>query len=162
MGVSALAGTPFVGIGTPILGVDGAGNLSPIAVGGDSPATNEVHAPATHTAAVLTWAAEANKAHVVKDIVFSYASTGTITTGNLIIADGSDTIFNVDITIKDVVTLPITRKGHAGRAMTITLADAGADVTGKLNATHYLVNQVAGGELDLNDEMNSGLLMLFW
>ena len=153
---------PENGVGEVMLGVGADGRTTPIRAGADSVATNEVHTPASNTAAVLTWAAETNVAHVVKDLIFSYTGTGTLAGGNLKIEDGSDTVFSMDITSKEWGCLPITKQGHAGRAMTVTLAAGGTDVTGKVNASHLTVSSVAGGEANLGDEANSGLMLLFF
>lgn len=164
MSVSARAGDlPGTnGLGVPILVVGEDGAYTPLRGTQSTVDTNEVHAPAANTAAVLTYAAETGVAHAVKDLCFSYAGSGALSGGNLKIEDGSDTVFSIDISTKEWGCLPITRRGTAGRAMTITLAAGGADVSGKVNASHYTVQVSAGGFADLGDEMNSGLMVLFF
>lgn len=170
MSVSALSGTAFTGVGTPMLGVDSAGNLAPLSSSQADPATtSELHVPADNTAAVITRAAETDIAHVVYEITWSLFGTGTLaaTASNLKIEDGSDTIFDMDISAKgqDQVIFPLGKRGHSGRAMTITLEAGGAaNIQGKLSATclKKYVPLGGGGELDFGDESNSGLLLLFF
>lgn len=165
MGVSARAGQAFPanGVGTPMLGVDLAGNLAPLRGGADPATTNEIHVPAAATAAVLTFNAETDTAHVIYDVAWSYS--GAPTGGRLTIADGSDTILDLDITAAGPgsITFGRGKQGHAGRAMTITLASGAGAVVGKLNASHGVAGGVtAGGAMDFSDEMNSGLFPLFF
>ncbi len=167
MGVSARAGVAFPadGVGTPILAVDEAGNLAPVGITkGDDCSTQDVHLPSASTAAVITLAAVADRAHVVSGLIISLNGSGTLTVDTtLTIADGSDTVFQIGIEAKGVYVIPFTppKRGRSGRAMTITLTDPGDNVTAKLNLMgHWLTFVIAGGELDFNDEMNSGLLAL--
>lgn len=165
MGAVARYGDAFGvgGYGTPMLGVDAAGNLAPLRTDSDNQtSTNEVHVPAANTAAVLTYAATTDIAHIITSLVFSYTGSGTLAGGNLKVEDGSDTVFSMDITTKEWGCLPIKKVGHAGRSMTITLAAGGADVTGKINASHFTISATAGGAIDFSDEMNSGILTLFF
>lgn len=171
MSVSARAGTAFPanGVGTPLLGVDRDGNLAPLKVGAEPVSTNELNVPAAHTAAVITLAAATDQAHVVSGVIYSYAGAANLPSevapGRLTIADGSDTIFDIDIPSSGVFSIQFSppKQGRAGRAMTITLADGGASVQGKLNLTgHWTVYTVSGGSADFSDETSSGLLGLFF
>lgn len=161
MSVSARAGDAFseTGIGVPMLGVNAAGALEPLSTSlPDLSTTNEVHIPAAATAAVLTYAAETGVAHVLSEVSWSYSAAPT--GGSLIIADGADTIFKVAITAAgpNQLMFPKGKRGHSGRAMTVTLASGAGAVEGIVNATHYTVEVVAGTFLDFSDEMNSGLI----
>ncbi len=166
MGVSARAGDAFgpTSVGTPILGVDRNGNLAPIAgVGADPVATNETGTSGAGAAVTLTYAAETDKAHVIRDVVCSYDTTPT--GGGLSIKDGgTDVIFTVDIGAAGINIIPFGygKQGRAGRAMTVTLAAGGGAVVGKINASHYVVTSIAGGMMDFSDELNSGLYTLFF
>lgn len=165
MSVSAHAGdvSSATLAGVPILGVDAEGKLALMPIAStDLVATNEVHVPAAATPAVLTYAASVDVAHVLSEVTWSYSAAPT--GGSLIIADGSDTIFKVAITAAgpDQVIFPRGKRGHSGRAMTVTLASGGGAVEGIVNATHYTQEVVAGGLLDFSDEMNSGYMPLFF
>lgn len=93
----------------------------------------DVHAPAVNTAAVITRAAVPGSRHKIYRISASYnaAPTG----GNLQITDGGTVVYSEDITAAG----PFERKfdppiaGNINSAVVITLAAAGAAVTGKLN-----------------------------
>lgn len=149
-------------IGVPMLGIDSSGRLAPLRGGADVVATNEVHVPAAATAAVLTFAAETDTAHVVWDICWSYSAAPT--GGRLTIADGSDTVFDITITAAGPgqVQFPKGKQGRSGRAMTITLASGAGAVEGKVNASHTTVAESSDGLVDLSDEANSGLMILFF
>jgi hypothetical protein len=117
-------------------------SLSSIATGVGSKAvsTSDVHAPASNTAAVLTYAAGgAGVSHVIDTVAWSY-SGGDPTGGNLKIENGSgQTIFSVDITSQGPGFFPFPRpkKGTANTALIITLAAGGSGITGKINANHW-------------------------
>ncbi len=157
--------------GVPVMGKDrtGAYRVLDLELFNDPVSTNEVNVPAAHAAAVITLDAIPNEAHVVSGVVFSYAAAANLPSeaapGRLTIADGSDTIFDLDVPHSGVYTVPFVppKSGHAGRTMTITLADGGAAVQGKLNLIgHWLRYTVALGVADLGDEVNSGLIPLFF
>ncbi len=171
MSVSARAGDAFPanGIGTPILVVDQNGNLGPLKAGGDPVSTNELNVPAAHTDAVITLAAVTGEAHIVSGIAWSYGGVANLPSyvamGRLTIADGSDTIFDLDIGAPGIgsVVFDPPKRGRSGRAMTVTLADGGASVQGKVNLLgHWMVTVSASGALDFSDEANSGDLMFFF
>lgn len=147
-------------VGTIALGLDASGAIVPLPVGtpSDLVNTNESHAPAQATAAVLTFDAILGVAHAISEVNWSYSAAPT--GGGLVIADGSDTILTIAITAAGPgqLTFPRGKRGHSGRAMTITLASGAGAVVGKLNATHYTVEVVSGSFLDFSDEANSGLL----
>lgn len=94
---------------------------------------------AVNTAVVINKAAAgAGISNVIGAVYWSYnaAPTG----GKLTIEDGSGTIvFEVDITSAGPGQLNFEpqQKGTANTALIITLAAAGAAVTGKLNITHW-------------------------
>ncbi len=156
------AGTAFAGVGTPILGVDVNGNLAPITGGADAVATNETATSGAGAAVSITWDAIANNSHVVRDIQYSYSAAPA--GGALTILDGSDTVFTVDITAAGVGSLYFGsgKQGTAGRLMTLTLAAPGGQIVGKVNASHLIVSALSGGALNFGDELNSGLLPLFF
>lgn len=144
-------------IGTVALGIDANGAFVPLPVTApDLTTTNEVHAPAAATAAVLTFAAQTDLAHVLSEVTWSYSAAPT--GGGLVIADGADTIFTIAITAAGPgqVVFPRGKRGRSGRAMTVTLADPGGTVVGKVNASHYTIEVIAGSILDFSDESNSG------
>ena len=100
---------------------------------------NDVSAPASNTAAVVTYnAAGANISHLIGGIAWSYnaAPTG----GNLKVEDGSGTtVFSMDITAAGAGFIPFTppKKGSTNTAMIITLAAGGASVTGKVSIHNH-------------------------
>lgn len=95
--------------------------------------TNDVHAPASNTAAVVT-AAVADRRHAIGGVAWSYS--GAPTGGNLKVEDGSGTtVFTADITAGGPGFIPFV-PGLAGRANTaliITLAAGGSGVSGKVS-----------------------------
>lgn len=102
-------------------------------------AAGDVHAPAVNTAAIVTYAATASVKHVITGIAWSYdaAPTG----GNLKVEDVSGTtVFTIDITDKGAgfFVFPKPKKSAAANtAMIITLAAAGAAVTGKVSCLNH-------------------------
>jgi hypothetical protein len=99
----------------------------------------DVSAPAANTAAVVTYAAEAGRAHVVSGIVWSYQG-GDPTGGNLKIEDGAGVVvFNVDITTEGAgfFPFPVPKRGTKNTAYIITLAAGGASVVGKLSILNH-------------------------
>lgn len=126
--------------------------------------TSEVHVPSAATAAVLTFAAGgARDVHVVSGFAYSYSATPT--GGRLTIADGADTVLDIDVpTAGDkILTFDPPRKGHAGRAMVVTLASGAGAVVGKLNSIgHWMQFEELIGEFLFNDESQSGLALLLF
>lgn len=105
----------------------------------DNQVVADVHAPATSTAAIITYAADAYGAHVISGVAWSY--TAAPTGGNLQIEDGSgNVIFSVDITAAGpgYFAFPDGLKGSVNTAMIITLADGGA-TTGKVTTFGHTV-----------------------
>jgi hypothetical protein len=96
----------------------------------------DVDTPDANTAAVVSYeAAGAGVCHVLAGVAWSYGGTGTLTGGNLQIADGEDVIFNVDITATGLgsIVFPQPKRGSANAALTITLAAGGQDISGKIS-----------------------------
>jgi hypothetical protein len=96
-------------------------------------------ANATHAAATLTYAAAgASKVNVISGIFWSYSAAPT--GGNIQISDGSNVIFNMDVTAAGAGFIPFNppKKGSANTALTVTLADGGAAVVGRINATSWV------------------------
>lgn len=92
---------------------------------------------AANATAVVTYAADAFRRHILAGVAWSYS--GTPTGGGLRIEDGAGTtVFEVDITQSDVGQLnfdpPI--QASASKAMVVTLLAGGAGVIGKLNCQH--------------------------
>jgi len=103
--------------------------------------TGNTHAPASNTAAVLTYAAIAAgptspKSHVVSGITWSYS--GTPTGGNLKVEDGAGNIvFTMDITAGGAGFLPWSGRGSPNTAMIVTLAAGGSGVSGKVSVMQH-------------------------
>lgn len=115
-------------------------SLSSLAEGRPSAAADK-HAPASNTAAVVTYAAAgAGVVHVISSgIAWSYAG-GAPTGGNLKIEDGSGTvIFTMDITSEGAGFIPIAvaKRGSANTALIVTLAAGGSGVTGKVSVLSH-------------------------
>ncbi len=97
--------------------------------------TRETNAPVANTDAVVTFAASANKAWSITSISWSY--DGSPTGGNLTVAVGGVTKFQVDITAAGpgFFGLGLGIGGEKNQAVVFTLAAGGAGVSGKLNAS---------------------------
>ena len=104
---------------------------------------NDVSAPASNTAAVVTYAANPVFAHVITGIACSYS--GTPTGGNLKVEDGSNNVvFTVDITDASAKTFyfdPNKQGAALNTAMIITLAAGGGGITGKVSVLGYYLRQ---------------------
>jgi hypothetical protein len=102
----------------------------------------DVHAPAVNTAAVVTYAGDPAQKHVISGIAWSYTG-GTPVGGSLQITDGGAVVFIVDIDKSGPggYEFPRPKMGMAtNSAMVITLAAAGAGITGKVSIeNHWLV-----------------------
>jgi hypothetical protein len=98
--------------------------------------TDDVDAPSSNTAAVLTYAALAERKHVLYQIDYSY--DGAPTAGALTVTLGGVTVFSLDVVAagRDTILFSPEKEGKHNSAMVITLADGGVGVSGKLNATH--------------------------
>jgi hypothetical protein len=111
-----------------------------VKIDGAAASTGDVSAPASNTAAVITYAAAgAGVSHVISGIAWSYSAAPT--GGNLTIEDGSGTtVFTMDITSSGAGFIPMVlpKRGTANTAMIVTLAAGGSAVTGRVNVlTHY-------------------------
>jgi len=93
----------------------------------------DVDEPAANTAAVLTYAAVADLAHVLDYVAWSY-SGGIPVGGNLTITVGGGTVFSVDIPDEGAGFVPVFKRGAIFSAMVVTLAAGGLGITGKVNA----------------------------
>lgn len=157
----------YGGIQTPVAGVGQDGSWRPIpleTLEADPFSTDEVNVPSVHTAAALALPAQGfGVANTVGTINCSYSGTGTLAGGRLTIADGSETVFDIDLSSKVNYTFQFSppKRGRSNTAMTITLADGGADVQGKLNASHWTDFIQLVGQTDFTDPQNSGIDMLF-
>ena len=96
--------------------------------------------PAVNVAAVVTLAALAERRHHLTYIAFSYEGAAPAG-GNLKVEDVSGTtVFSVDITLEGHDFLEFfnpLRSAAPNTAMIVTLAAAGASVTGKLSIGSY-------------------------
>ena len=74
--------------------------------------------------------------------MLAWSYNATPTGGNLLIQDGGDTIFNVDVTTSGagILNFNPAKAATSGNALTITLAAGGANVIGKLSVTRFLRN----------------------
>jgi hypothetical protein len=96
-------------------------------------AAANLHAPASNTAAIVTYSAIAGKQHAIERVIVSYVG-GTVAGGNLKIEDGSGTtVFSADIKNEGVYDLPTKLKGTTNTALIVTLAAGGVGVSGKVN-----------------------------
>jgi hypothetical protein len=99
---------------------------------------SDVSAPAANTAAQVQYAAGGSGVvHVIGGIAWSYSAAPT--GGNLQISDGSNVIFNMDITAAGSGFIPFTppKKGSANTALTVTLAAGGPGVSGKVSVLSH-------------------------
>lgn len=104
--------------------------------------TADTAAAASGHAAVVTYAAIAapapNNRHAISGIAWSYDADPT--SGGLTIKDGTDTVFQIDITKGGPGFFPFPAKklGSPNLAMVVTLADG--SVNGKVNVLgHYIL-----------------------
>lgn len=146
------------------VGQDGSWKPMPLeTLEADAFSADEVNVPSVHTAAVLTFAAQGNNvANAISGVAYSYSGSGTLAGGRMTIADGSDTVFDIDVTALGSYVLPFKppRRGRANTSMTITLADGGANVQGKLNVLAHWGDVVQlVGQTNFSDPSNSGLLL---
>jgi autotransporter translocation and assembly factor TamB len=113
----------------------------------------DVSAPAAHTAAVITYPAVTGQAHVIYDIAFSYAGSGTLSGGNLQITDGTLVIFNLDVNALGTYQISFRRpkQSTVNQQMVDTLADGGANVSGKLSVSHDLRDALASPHVPMLD-----------
>jgi hypothetical protein len=97
--------------------------------------TTDVSAPASNTAAVVTYAAVSDRRHAVSGVAWSYSAAPT--GGNLKIEDGSGTtVFSLDITAAGPGAFyfsPSPKVGSLNTALILTLAAGGSGVSGKLS-----------------------------
>lgn len=100
--------------------------------------TGNIHAPASNTAAVITYAADASYKHTIGGVAWSYdaAPTG----GSLTITSNGSTIFKVNITAAGPGFIPFNpplQNAAVNQALVITLAAGGSGITGIVNALGY-------------------------
>jgi len=103
-------------------------------------AAADVNAPAVNTAAVVTYVAIAGLRHVITGFTWSYVG-GIPVGGNLLVEDvAGTTVFTMDIPEEGagVIVFPKPKRSAAvNTAMIVTLAAAGAAVTGKLSILNH-------------------------
>lgn len=91
-------------------------------------------------AAVVTYAADVDKRHVLAGVSFSYSAAPT--GGGLRIEDGSGTtVFEADITAAGINQLIFDPPLQTSRnkAMVVTLLAPGGAVVGKVNCQHFAI-----------------------
>lgn len=122
---------------------------------------SDYSAPASNTAAVATAAGANGVAHSISGVAFSYAGSGTLSGGNVIIADGGTTVFSLDVDAKGVyvVTFPEgPMRAAPGNALTATLAAGGSNVTGKINLLGHrresAADEASQGRMDFRYKQN--------
>jgi hypothetical protein len=101
----------------------------------------DVHAPAVNTAAIVTYTADATHKHVIAGVVWSY-SGGTPVGGRLTITDAGTIVFDTDITDSGCGSFEFPRpkiQAAVNTALVVTLAAAGASVTGKLSVENHWI-----------------------
>lgn len=76
-------------------------------------------------------AAGAGMHHIVEGVAWSYSAAPT--GGNLIITDGTTITFAIDITVAGCGYVPVRKRGTANTVMTISLAEGGGVIVGRLN-----------------------------
>lgn len=90
---------------------------------------------ATHAAAVLTVAAPPTGDELIlKELTVSYSAAPT--GGNVQVTDGATLVLDVDVTVAGETSIPLPEEGlrlHRGNALTVTLADGGAAIIGRVN-----------------------------
>jgi hypothetical protein len=93
----------------------------------------DLHVPAADTAAQQVLAADSGKCHVIGGVAWSYSAAPT--GGKLTILDGTDKVFEIEITAAGpgFIPFPFPKRGTLGRSMTVTLAAGGGGVTGIVN-----------------------------
>lgn len=152
-------------VGVPALGVGLDGTYRALPAADPDPfSASEKHVPSAATAAVLTFPAPGpGLANVLTGVALSYSATPT--GGRLTIADGAETVFDLDIPAAgmQVIAFNPPRRGRPNRALVVTLASGDGSVQGKLNALgHYLTRVRLVGALTFEDETESGLLPLLF
>lgn len=133
--LSAVSGTAEdAALASDLTGVVVAGAAS---LSASQPASDALsNAPAVNTNAVITYAAVPGQRHRLTGLGFSYnaAPTG----GRLTVVDGATTRVDIDLTSAGYTDLTLPPGGIFGAvntALVITLAAAGAAVTGKVWAS---------------------------
>lgn len=168
MSVSAREGTVRVpgDVGTPIMGVgqDGTLKIMPLSfVDADEFAVEEVNVPADATDAVVTLPARGvDMANVISGVAFSYDDDPAL--GNLLIEDGDDTVFDLDVTTggPHVIEFVPPRKGKPNRDMVLTLLGVAA-IQGKLNLLgSWIEFSPLSGAFLFNEADQSGLIPLLF
>jgi hypothetical protein len=144
------------------IGIDGKYHSAKL-IDSDQFEVEEVNVPSAGAAAVITLPARGTDlANVITGVAYSYDAAPTA--GGLTIADGSDTVFSLDITAggENVILWSPPRKGKPNRAMVITLLDGGS-VQGKLNVMgSWIEHSPMVGQFLFNDPLESGLIPLFF
>jgi hypothetical protein len=125
---------------------------------------DDTAAPASNTAAVVTYGAADGWAHLLAGIAWSYSGSGTLAGGNLLIQDGGTTVFSMDITTAGAGFVPFDppKRLSSGAALTVTLAAGGSNVSGSINALHTMqpYPPVGGAGLDFRNPFDSQYLPL--
>lgn len=118
----------------PIVDISGA-NVDQTLPFATTVTANNFHAPAANTAATVTITADSAKPVILSQVFFSYAGSGTLAGGNLIVENGAGTtVFSIDIESKGVYefTFQPALASSPNTALIVTLAAGGANVSGKV------------------------------
>jgi len=111
----------------------GAGEIVSVFENQSLPANAANYGTGTNTSVAVAYTAIPNSCHTITGVVWSYSADPT--GGNLLVQDGSNTVFCVDVIHGGGEGLqfipPI--KGTVGNAMTITLAAGGSGIVGRVS-----------------------------
>ena len=121
------------------------------------------NSPSSNTNAVVSYGGVGGWSHILAGVEWSYSGSGTLMGGNLLIQDGSTTVFSLDITTMGAGFIPFNPPImiSAGATLTVTLAAGSSNVTGKVSCQHAMVPFAAGGpSFDFSNQFNSQYLPL--
>ena len=109
----------------------------------DTGVTGDVHAPASNTAAIVTYNADATNKHCISGVAYSYDVLPTAGK-NLKIEDGAGTvIFSIDIVSakNGEIYFNPPKIGSLNTNLIITLAAGGAGITGKVSILGHWIEK---------------------
>lgn len=126
------------------------------------------YATATHAVTVLTYYGidDGVSCRGLYGVAWSYTG-GTPAGGNLLVQDGAITVLNLDLpatAISDRIVFPTPYVAAQGNNLTVTLADGGSGIVGKVNGigqfttASYPADAPLGIDFDFGDPDLSGLL----
>jgi len=105
----------------------------------DEASNLDQRAPASNTAAVITYAGIPDSSHVISGVSWSYDDDPT--GGQLTITMNGVTVYIIDEPVKGPGFIPFlpNKRFNKGTTVVITLAAGGAGVTGKLNVLGHRI-----------------------